>query len=366
MSEFKIFAGRNVDEAIVQAQEFYGQGREKLEIEIVSGGSTGIFGLVGKKKAEVRARVRGAGRQAPASPASPVSQDAPAPGQAAGPAEEQAQSPVQAQGEPRERRPSRSGRGERSQRGPRPERNGNGAAPAAPAAPSPTGSETPGEPRARSQGRPQGQSQSRPPSRPEPRREMTSSDYADDSLEEESRPIEDNVVAKELSEELAGIVKSVLESLLNYITETAPRIEVTGNSLRVSALVVDEANSGLIIGREGQTLAALQYLVNRIVARRWAEPVRVQINTGEYREKQDENLRKMALYLADKAKTQGRPQSTKPLSSYHRRVVHMALQEDKTVQTRSKGEGPFKKVVILPSRRGGEAKPGDEAEPGNA
>ena len=97
-------------------------------------------------------------------------------------------------------------------------------------------------------------------------------------------------------------------------------------------------------------------------ARQTDEPVRVQINTGEYREKQDENLRKMALYLADKAKTQGRPQSTKPLSSYHRRVVHMALQEDKSVQTRSKGEGPFKKVVILPRRRGGEPQPGGQGE----
>jgi spoIIIJ-associated protein len=352
MSEFKIFAGKNVDDAIVQAQEFYGQSREKLEIEIVSGGSTGIFGLVGKKKAEVRARVRGA------SPRAEAAADAGDPGASAG------QEP--AQGAPRDRRPPKPGRGDRSQpRPPKPERAPHNAAPAAQAAPE-AADPAEAEPAAAPQARPQSRPQARPQGRPQPRPEESGFDAADEGADEDQHPAEDSVEAGEMSEELAAIVKEVLEKLLGYITETAPRIEVTGNSLRVNALVVDEANSGLIIGREGQTLAALQYLVNRIVARRWAEPVRVQINTGEYREKQDENLRKMALYLADKAKTQGRPQSTKPLSSYHRRVVHMALQEDKTIQTRSKGEGPFKKVVILPRRRGGEAQPGDGIDPKTA
>jgi len=78
--------------------------------------------------------------------------------------------------------------------------------------------------------------------------------------------------------------------------------------------------------------------------------VRVQLNTGEYREKQDDSLRRMALYLADKARNLGRPQSTKPLSSYHRRVIHLALQADETIQTRSKGEGPLKRVIIVPRK----------------
>ena len=125
-------------------------------------------------------------------------------------------------------------------------------------------------------------------------------------------------------------------------------MEISGNAERVTVLVLDEENSGLLIGREGQTLSSLQYLVNRIVSRRCEQPVRVQINTGEYRERQDDNLRKMAVYLADKAKSLGRPQSTKPLSSYHRRVVHLALQEDETIQTRSKGDGPLKRVIIVP------------------
>jgi len=141
-----------------------------------------------------------------------------------------------------------------------------------------------------------------------------------------------------------------MNRLLVPILEQEPKMEIDGTASRVNVLIQDEEHSGLLIGREGQTLAALQYLANRIVARRWETPVRVQINTGEYREKQDDNLRKMALYLADKAKNLGRPQSTKPLSSYHRRVIHMALQNDETIQTRSKGDGPMKRVIIVPKR----------------
>jgi len=99
------------------------------------------------------------------------------------------------------------------------------------------------------------------------------------------------------------------------------------------------------------------------MARRWESPVRVQINTGEYREKQDDSLRKMAIYLADKAKNLGRPQSTKPLSSYHRRVIHLTLQEDDTIQTRSKGDGPMKRVIIVPRRPKGDAAARPESQP---
>ena len=142
-----------------------------------------------------------------------------------------------------------------------------------------------------------------------------------------------------------------MDQMLDGILGQIPEYEISGHSERVSVLIFDEENSGLLIGREGQTLAAIQYIVNRIVIRRHGSPVKVQINTGEYRERQDDNLRKMAIFLADKAKTLGRPQSTKPLSSYHRRVVHLALQEDEGISTRSKGEGPLKRVLILP--RGG-------------
>jgi spoIIIJ-associated protein len=172
--------------------------------------------------------------------------------------------------------------------------------------------------------------------------------------------------ARENTAELHKVVATVVERLLTPIIGP-PKLEVdVEESGRAKVLIQDDKHSGLLIGREGQTLAALQYLTNRIVAKRWKTPVRVQIDTGQYRERQDEELRELAQRLADKAKAQGRPQSTKPLSSYHRRVIHVALQEDATIQTRSKGDGPMKRVVIMPRRNKAADKPELKAEPTEA
>jgi len=157
-------------------------------------------------------------------------------------------------------------------------------------------------------------------------------------------------------ERLQSVTMEIMTELLKPIVgETT--IEVTIETDRVKVFIDDEENSGLIIGREGQTLSSLQYLVNRLVSRRMEASVRIQVDTGDYRERQDEKLRQIADHLADKAIDMRRTQSTKPLSSYHRRVVHLALQENEDVFTRSKGEGPMKRVLIVPkNRRGGRSR----------
>lgn len=149
---------------------------------------------------------------------------------------------------------------------------------------------------------------------------------------------------------LETAVREVMGELLTPIVgETT--VEVTLESDRVKVFIDDEENSGLIIGREGQTLSSIQYLVNRLVSRKMEGSVRIQVDTGDYRERQDDKLRQIAWHLAEKADSLGRTQSTKPLSSYHRRVIHLALQENETVFTRSKGDGPMKRVLIVPKSR---------------
>ncbi len=108
---------------------------------------------------------------------------------------------------------------------------------------------------------------------------------------------------------------------------------------------------GLLIGRDGQTLSALQYLANRILAKRCSGPVKVELDTAAYRQQRDERLRAMALHLAEKVKSEGKPQSTPPLNSGHRRIVHMALDKDDGIRTRSKGDGDLKRVLIIPAAR---------------
>lgn len=179
--------------------------------------------------------------------------------------------------------------------------------------------------------------------------EMQNHEDFDSADDHHTDPIPEANLSEMNHDEVTSLVTDVVNQLITpVIGETPVSSEVTENRVKVSIQSGD--NSGLLIGREGQTLASFQYLTNRIVAKKLGVAVRVQLDTGDYRERQDDKLRDIALHLADKAKTIGKPQSTRPLSSYHRRIVHLALQEDDTISTRSKGDGPLKRVIIARKR----------------
>lgn len=146
---------------------------------------------------------------------------------------------------------------------------------------------------------------------------------------------------------LEALVGDTVRKLIRPITGDEVAIAVKIGGGRVYVGIECDEDSGLLIGREGQTLAALQYMISRIVSRGMNAAVRVQLDAGEYRRRQDEKLREMALALAEKVRQSGRSYSTRPLSSYHRRIVHVCLQEAADVQTRSTGDGPMKRVVIM-------------------
>lgn len=158
------------------------------------------------------------------------------------------------------------------------------------------------------------------------------------------------------NKELENYLKEVLGTLLELITENPPlHIEINGN--RADITIEDPENSGLIIGKDGQNIAAFEYLMNRIVARGWPERIYVQLDAGDYRNRQDESLKQNARFLAEKVKETGKPQSTRLLSSYHRRLVHVELQHDEQILTRSKGEGRMKRVLISLKKRRDEHEP---------
>ncbi|MFP4629604.1 MAG: protein jag [Desulfohalobiaceae bacterium] len=144
---------------------------------------------------------------------------------------------------------------------------------------------------------------------------------------------------------LRDLISDILGKLLQGIVPD-PELEIQVNGSKALAVIKDEENSGLIIGKEGQTISALEFLANRILAKHWPEKVYLQLDAGGYKEKQEESVRQNALYLARKVKRSGKPLSTRPMSSYHRRLVHLALQEDQELVTRSTGEGSMKRVLI--------------------
>ncbi|MDE7370904.1 MAG: KH domain-containing protein, partial [Desulfovibrio sp.] len=151
------------------------------------------------------------------------------------------------------------------------------------------------------------------------------------------------------AERLQSLTEETVKELVRPITGGRVPVIVRVEDGRVRANVDWSGEAGLLIGREGQTLAALQYLASRMVSHGMNAAVRVQLDIGDYRLRQDEKLRAVALSLAEKARATGRPYSTRPLSSYHRRIIHLALQDADDLQTRSSGDGPLKRVVI--SRR---------------
>lgn len=103
---------------------------------------------------------------------------------------------------------------------------------------------------------------------------------------------------------------------------------------------------GILIGKRGQTLDSLQYLVSLVVNKESDDYIRVKLDTENYRERRKETLETLAKNIAYKVKRTRRPVSLEPMNPYERRIIHSALQNDKFVVTRSDGEEPFRHVVI--------------------
>ncbi|MBI3302826.1 MAG: KH domain-containing protein [Deltaproteobacteria bacterium] len=113
-------------------------------------------------------------------------------------------------------------------------------------------------------------------------------------------------------------------------------------------LRIDGKEGGILIGRKGQTLDALEYLVNRIISRSEEGEAHVVLDTENYRERRKKSLEELALRLGERAKRRRKTVTLNPLSPRDRRVVHLALQDDPLVTTKSTGGGYHRKLLIIP------------------
>ena len=107
---------------------------------------------------------------------------------------------------------------------------------------------------------------------------------------------------------------------------------------------------GMLIGKRGQTLDSLQYLVSLVVNKDTQEYVRVKVDTENYRERRKATLENLAKNMSHKVKRIRRSVSLEPMNPYERRVIHAALQDDKYVTTHSEGDEPYRRVVITPKK----------------
>ncbi len=106
--------------------------------------------------------------------------------------------------------------------------------------------------------------------------------------------------------------------------------------------------SGLIIGKKGATLDALQYVINRIISKKPSQGPLVVVDAEGYRGRREDSLADLARRLADKAVKSGRPVPVEPMSPHDRRILHVTLADHTGVRTESDGEGNFRRVVIYP------------------
>lgn len=174
----------------------------------------------------------------------------------------------------------------------------------------------------------------------------------------ETPPVPDAVDGAAARDGAVRRARVVIEEILSHLVDS-PQVLDTGNSTDGGPiqLSLSGSDSGMIIGRRGQTLDALEHLVNRVVFRDDSEhSVRVSLDVEGYRQRRQESLEQLALRLAAKARATGRLVTLNPMSPRDRRIVHLTLQSDPSVSTRSEGEGHYRKLVIVPTagRRGRE------------
>ncbi len=256
------FKGKNVDKAVEQASAELKMPKEELKYEVLSHGSSGIFGLSGTKKAKIRVQ---------------LPEDALAAQDLVGPAENDSVFTEAF---------------ERSQ------------------------SSAPVDP-----------------------------DEGDVTAKENQKDPEQHV----FPDDPAQMGRLVLQRIVNAITADA-EISLETDADRI-IFNVNGGNAGILIGKRGQTLDAIQTIVNKVVNKHNQNRIRVMVDIEGYLETRKENLAKTALRLAEKSNKIGKPITLGPMNAYDRRIVHIAVQEISNVQTRSRGEGPLRKLVIFPKRK---------------
>lgn len=306
MAKGKDFYGKDISEVIEQACRDLGASREDLDIEVLETGSAGIFGLC-KKKAHIRVQHKVV---APAELEQPASHPIPAPAAEMAP---QTQAATAAD------------------------------AVAAPEAPVTAKAE-------------QEAATEVAASLPEPsaevcaRRDCGKSTPCEEEVGQEAEPFEEDVALEPPSPESLAAIQADLHRLLTLMgLPSEVQVGFEENTVQCNISGPHEAH---IVGPEGRTLDSLQYLLRKMVARHLPDRIMLALNAGDFRERRAEELKARAVELAELVKADGKTQAIPALNPSERRVVHMVLQEDKGVRSRSVGEGLFKKVLIYKPGKG--------------
>lgn len=154
----------------------------------------------------------------------------------------------------------------------------------------------------------------------------------------------------EVSQEAMDAGQDILRRIADFITEGS-NVSVRKEKGYV-LYQVDGGNSAVLIGKRGQTLEAIQYIVEKIVNKHCEHRVRIRVDIEGYLDKRKEQLESLARRVADKVRRSGKPTTiNRQMNAHDRRIVHIALKDDTGVRTQSMGEGFYRKLVIFPKKK---------------
>ena len=146
------------------------------------------------------------------------------------------------------------------------------------------------------------------------------------------------------------VTESFLSDVFGAMGLTVKTESVFDEAENMLSIDLSGDEMGVLIGKRGQTLDALQYLASLVANREAGEYIHVKLDTEDYRARRKATLENLAKNIAAKAKRSRRPVSLEPMNPYERRIIHSALQGDKYVSTHSEGDEPNRRVVVTPKR----------------
>ena len=309
--------GKTIDSAIKKACHDFGVPREKLNIEIISEGSSGFLGLMAKK-AKIRASLLSfdmdfsLGASAPIMKPEAIIDSRPTP----------------------KHEPKREARHE-IRRHEKPEAT----------------TETKTEGKHETRQKPEHHAIKSASHAPKPRvpRPAPPAKPKADAAEAPVRLTVPPVVAVAASTPAALKAKELLSGILSKMTfECQVTAMETDDTIILS---IEGDDSGLLIGRRGQNLDALQYILNKAINKADSERKMIVVDSETYRKRREESLLGMAERIREKVKKTQKPLSLSHMNAHDRRIIHLALQEDETLVTKSRGEGEYRKVIVMPAKK---------------
>ena len=289
--EFIKVSAKTVEDAIIEASIQLGTSSDNIEYEVLDAGSSGFLGLIGGKPAVIQARRK---QELTLDTVEEEVQETPKP-----------KIIKEEKREPRE--PKKEGKRE-----------------------------------AKTEGK--GKTEVKPEikGKPESKAEQAEKKIPSNTQEKSSKKIP---LSKE---DQNAVMKRAREFLTEMLTAMGMTVEITTSFDEEENLNVELAGKdmGVLIGKRGQTLDSIQYLVSLVVNKEIPGYIRVKVDTENYRLRRKETLENLARNIASKVKRTRKPVFLEPMNPYERRIIHSALQSDPYVSTHSEGEEPYRKVVV--------------------